>query len=157
MNNKPQQPRFDVGKLNLPKDIFAVIERLKEKGAIKVTHSEPVTWKDTCLTRKTERRPCKWCGKDISTVFKHHICKTQRLNLKPLLLALVLPLCAFAQPAFRTSFSASQKSSGRQNPCAEIGIAKGHATRCASSKEEGTHNDPALRVFVENVSQPVAR
>lgn len=84
MNNKPQQPRFDPTRLGLPKDIAQVIERLKARGLVKVRPPQTITWRDTDATKKTSRRACQWCGKEVSMVFKYHICVTKRMNLKPL-------------------------------------------------------------------------
>lgn len=84
MNNKPQQPRFDPTRLGLPKDIAQVIERLKARGLVRHQPAQPATWRDTDATHKTPRKPCKWCGKEVSETFGHHLCVTKRMNLKPL-------------------------------------------------------------------------
>jgi hypothetical protein len=81
----------------IPHDIKQVIERLKTRGLIKVREAAPATWRDTDATHKTPRKDCKWCGKNISAVFGHHVCKPRRMSLKHLLLAMLLPLCAMSQ------------------------------------------------------------
>lgn len=79
----------------IPRDIKQVIERLKARGL--VGYRAPEAAPHITSLRKTERTECKWCGKNISAVFKHHVCKPRRMNIKPLLLALLLPVCAFTQ------------------------------------------------------------
>lgn len=80
----------------IPRDIKQVIERLKARGL--VGYRAPEATPHMTSLRKTERAECKWCGKVVSAVFgKHHVCKPRRLNIKPLLLALLLPLCGLSQ------------------------------------------------------------
>lgn len=81
----------------IPPDIKQVIERLKTRGLIKVRENPPATWRDIDATHKTPRKDCKWCGKNISAVFGHHVCKPRRMSLKPILLAMLLPLLAMGQ------------------------------------------------------------
>lgn len=79
----------------IPHDIKEVIERLKARGLIGYRTPESVP--HITSFRKTERTECKWCGKNISAVFGHHICINKRKSLQALVLAVLLPLCAMGQ------------------------------------------------------------
>lgn len=64
----------------IPHDIKQVVERLKARGLVgyRTAESKP----HITSYRKTERTDCKWCGKNISAVFGHHICKPRRMSLR---------------------------------------------------------------------------
>jgi hypothetical protein len=79
----------------IPPDIKQVIARLKARGLIGYRTPESVP--HITSFRKTERTECKWCGKNISAVFGHHICINKRKSLQALVLAVLLPLCAMGQ------------------------------------------------------------
>lgn len=68
----------------IPHDIKQVVERLKARGLIKIRAVPAATWREMDATKKTPRKDCKWCGKNISAVFGHHVCKPRRMNLKHL-------------------------------------------------------------------------
>jgi hypothetical protein len=64
----------------IPPDIKQVVERLKARGL--VGYRAPEATPHITSLRKTARTECRWCGKEISAVFGHHVCKPRRMSLR---------------------------------------------------------------------------